>query len=44
MALFGVLIKKLRMPILENFAMPVSMISGMAVAAMYTLAVSGGVK
>jgi hypothetical protein len=44
MALFGLLIKKLRMPILENFAMPVSMISGMAVAAVYTLAATGGIK
>jgi hypothetical protein len=44
MALFGLLIKKLRMPILEIFAMPLSMISGMAVAAVYTLAASGGVK
>jgi hypothetical protein len=44
MAVFGLLIKKARMPVLENFAMPVSMISGMAIAALYTLAASGGVK
>jgi hypothetical protein len=44
MAIFGLLIKKLRWPILENFAMPLSMISGMAVAAIYTLLGTGGVK
>jgi hypothetical protein len=42
MAIFGLLIKKLGLAKLENFAMPVSMISGMAVAALYTMARSGG--
>lgn len=41
MALFGVLIKKAKLAALENFAMPVSMICGMAAAAGYTLATAG---
>ncbi|GAB1454948.1 MAG: DUF5058 family protein [Spirochaetia bacterium] len=42
MAIFGLLIKKAGLVKLENFAMPVSMISGMTVAALYTLARNGG--
>jgi len=42
MALFGLLIKKAGMSKLENFAMPVSMISGMTVAALYSMAARGG--
>ncbi|PKL26707.1 MAG: DUF5058 domain-containing protein [Spirochaetae bacterium HGW-Spirochaetae-3] len=42
MGFFGLLIKKAKLAWLENFAMPVSMISGMAVAAVFTLASSGG--
>jgi hypothetical protein len=42
MSIFGLLIKKAKLAKLENFAMPVSMISGMAVAAIYTLARNGG--
>ncbi|MBU0926637.1 MAG: DUF5058 family protein [Spirochaetes bacterium] len=44
MAIFGLLIKKAKMAKLENFAMPVSMITGMAVAALYTIARNGGVR
>jgi len=42
MALFGLAVKKAGLKRLEDFAMPVSMISGMAVAALYTLATKGG--
>lgn len=42
MAGFGLLIRKLGLKQLENFAMPVSMISGMAVAALFTMARAGG--
>lgn len=42
MAIFGLLIKKAGLVKLENFAMPVSMIAGMSVAALYTLARNGG--
>jgi len=42
MAGFGLLIKKAGLKALENFAMPVSMIAGMAAAALYSLATSGG--
>lgn len=41
MALFGLAIKKAKLAALENFAMPVSMIAGMAAAAAYTVATSG---
>ncbi|MBN2874963.1 MAG: DUF5058 family protein [Spirochaetales bacterium] len=41
MALFGLAIKKAGFKQLENFAMPVSMLSGMAVAALYALATGG---
>lgn len=42
MGLFGLLIKKAKLAWLENFAMPVSMISGMAMAAVYTFMSRGG--
>jgi hypothetical protein len=42
MATFGLLIRKTGLSKLENFAMPVSMIAGMAVAAIYSLALKGG--
>lgn len=41
MAGFGLLIKKAGLSKLENFAMPVSMLAGMAVAALYTMTVAG---
>ncbi len=42
MACFGLLIKKTGLSRLENFAMPISMLAGMAVAAIYTMAIAGG--
>jgi len=42
MGLFGLLVKKAKLTWLENFAMPVSMITGMAAAAVFTLAGKGG--
>jgi len=42
MAVFGLLIKKAKLQALENFAMPVSMIAGMVVAAVYATASAGG--
>ena len=42
MALFGLLVKKAGLAWLENFAMPVSMLSGMAAAAVFTLIRNGG--
>lgn len=41
MALFGLLIKKAKLAALENFAMPVSMIAGMATAAVYAMSTAG---
>ncbi len=41
MGVFGLLIKKAKLTSLENFAMPVSMIVGMAAAAVYT-SIAGG--
>lgn len=42
MALFGLLIKKLGWKQLENFAMPVSMLAGMATASIYAALTAGG--
>ena len=41
MGVFGLLIKKAKLTSLENFAMPVSMIVGMAAAAVYS-SIAGG--
>lgn len=44
MAGFGLAIKRSGLRQLENFAMPVSMICGMVVAALYTMAQAGGAR
>lgn len=44
MAVFGLLIKKAKLAALESFAMPVSMIAGMASAILSTMILSGGAK
>ncbi len=44
MALFGLAIKKARMSSLESFAMPVSMIAGMASSILYSSLLKGGLK
>ena len=44
MALFGLLIKKAKLPSLESFAMPVSMLCGMASAILYSRILEGGTK